>query len=82
MFPLDPPTEERGAPEARYANYCKVGHNAYEFLIDFGQLYTDHTIAVLHTRIVTNPGFAKDMLETLAASVDAYERQFGVIGQP
>ena len=73
--------EERGDPEARYANYCKVGHNAYEFLIDFGQLYTNERTAALHTRIVTNPGFAKDMLEILAASVDAYERQFGVIEQ-
>ena len=74
--------EERGDPEARYANYCKVGHNAYEFLIDFGQFYVEHPAAALHTRIVTNPGFAKEMLETLAESIQAYERQFGVIEHP
>jgi hypothetical protein len=26
-------------PEGRYANYFQIGHNAFEFIIDFGQGY-------------------------------------------
>jgi len=74
--------EERGDPEGRYANYCKVGHNALEFLIDFGQLYTDEARATLHTRIVSHPQFAKELLTTLGESVRQYERVFGVIDSP
>ena len=27
--------------EGRYSNYFKVGHNAFEFVIDFSQFYTE-----------------------------------------
>jgi hypothetical protein len=64
---------------ARYANYIKVGHNAVEFLMDFGQFYADSTGAVVHTRIVTNPIYAKAFLVTLGESVEAYEREYGEI---
>jgi Protein of unknown function (DUF3467) len=68
-----------GDPYARYANYVKVGHNAVEFLIDFGQFYSDSVGAAVHTRIVTNPIYAKAFLVTLTESVEAYERQYGEI---
>lgn len=29
---------DRGELEGRYANTFKVGHNAFEFLVDFGQV--------------------------------------------
>ena len=32
------PPGEAAELEGRYANYFKVGHNAFEFLLDFGQL--------------------------------------------
>lgn len=65
--------------EGKYANYFKVGHNALEFVIDFGQFYVDNGEVRLHTRIVTNPTYAKAMLETLRESIDQYERAFGII---
>jgi hypothetical protein len=65
--------------EGRYANYFKVGHNALEFIIDFGQHYSGTEEAELYTRIVTSPCYAKFLLETLKASVDQYEKAFGVI---
>ena len=40
--------------EARYSNDFKVGHNAFEFLLDFGLFYPDSSEARLHTRIVTH----------------------------
>ena len=65
--------------EGRYANYFKVGHNAFEFLLDFGQLYADSQRARLHTRIITNPVYAKALFETLGASIKRYEDAFSTI---
>jgi len=63
-------------PESRYANYFQIGFNAYEFLIDFGLLYPPDE-GHFHTRIVTNPGLARDLSETLGRSLRDHEREFG-----
>jgi Protein of unknown function (DUF3467) len=65
--------------EGRYANYFKVGYNAFEFVLDFGQYYTEDEGAQLHTRIVTGPSYAKALLEFLQDCIDKYELDFGVI---
>ncbi len=65
--------------EGRYANYFKVGHNALEFVIDFGQHYSGTQEAELYTRIVTNPCYAKFLLEILMESIEQYEKAFGDI---
>lgn len=79
MFDEAEPCREPGALERRYANYFEVGHNAVEFLLDFGQLYSEGESAQLHSRIVTSPAYAKAMLRTLEESVHRYENEFGVI---
>jgi len=68
-----------GELEGRYANYFKVGHNALEFLLDFGQFYAESQVAHFHTRIITNPTYAKALLGLLRESVAQYEQTFGVI---
>ena len=65
--------------EGRYSNYFKVGHNAFEFVLDFGQFYPENGDPQLHTRIITNPIYVKNLLETLRESVGSYERKFGAI---
>jgi hypothetical protein len=65
--------------EGRYANYFKVGHNAFEFLLDFGQFYSGSDRAQIHTRIVTSPAYAKELLATLRDSIDQFELSFGII---
>ncbi len=65
--------------EGRYANYFKVGYNAFEFVIDFGQHYTEARGAQLHTRIVTGPGYAKELLHFLQDRIERYESDFGSI---
>jgi Protein of unknown function (DUF3467) len=65
--------------EGRYANYFEVGHNAFEFLLDFGQFYPDRQQARLYTRIITYPIYAKAMLKTLGESLERYEQTFGAI---
>ncbi|MCZ7627040.1 MAG: DUF3467 domain-containing protein [Candidatus Methylomirabilis sp.] len=75
----DPP--EGGLLEGRYANYFTVGYNAFEFLLDFGQFYPEGKEARLHTRIITNPIYAKTLLELLRESIDRYEQTFGHIAE-
>ena len=75
-------TKHEGAHEAhelegRYANYFKVGYNAFEFVLDFGQHYAEGKGAQLHTRIVTGPSYAKELLKFLQDCVERYESDFG-----
>ncbi len=65
--------------EARYANYFQVGHNAFEFVIEFGQLYSEDTAPLLHTRVVTNPIYVKDLLTILQDALSQHERQYGPV---
>ena len=62
--------------EGRYANFFKIGFNAFEFVFDFGQHYSESDEAELYTRIITNPHSARELLETLRASIDEYEENF------
>jgi hypothetical protein len=68
--------------EGRYANGFQVGHNAFEFVLDFQQEYADAPGARTLTRVVTSPAYAKAFLEILAASVARYEKEFGTIVTP
>ena len=67
--------------EGRYANYFKVGHNAFEFVIDFGQYYPETDQADLYTRIITSPAYAKAFLETLTKSIKQYEKKYWSISK-
>jgi hypothetical protein len=60
-----------------YANYFQIGQTASEFVIDFGQQYQGRPPIACHTRIVTSPGYARALLETLADAVAAYSARFG-----
>lgn len=73
------PSQDAEKIEGRYANHFKVGHNAFEFVLDFGQLYPESEEAQLLTRIITSPIYAKALLETLRKSIERYEQAFGVI---
>lgn len=68
-----------GGIEGKYANYFQIGHNAFEFVLDFGQLYSDGRPEYFHTRIVTGPSYAKELLKVLGDSVGQYEEKFGLI---
>jgi len=65
--------------DGRYSNFFKVGCNAFEFLLDFGQAYADSDEDNVHTRIVTTPTYARALSELLIASLRHYERHFGQI---
>ena len=65
--------------EGRYANNFKIGHNAFEFVLEFGQFYVEEKKVHLHTRIITSPVYAKALLKTLKESIDRYEQTIGTI---
>jgi hypothetical protein len=65
--------------EGRYANAFQVGHNAFEFLLDFGQVAPESEQIHFYTRIITSPAYAKALLGTLRESIDRYEQTFGAI---
>ena len=77
--------EQRSELEGQYANYFRVGYNAVEFVLDFGQFYLDEERPRLHTRIVTSPVYARALSETIRHSLTDYERTHGTIpdtGEP
>ena len=65
--------------EGKYANYFKVGHNAFEFVLDFGQYYSESEEAELYTRIITSPCYAKELFETLQNAIRQFEQTYGTI---
>jgi hypothetical protein len=64
--------------EGRYTNYFRIGHNAFEFLVEFGQMYAGQR-EQMHSRMVLGPSHAKELLRVLGRSIEAYEQQFGEI---
>ena len=73
----DPP--RRRVPLAAYANYFEVGHNAFEFLIDFGQFQPDAGEVTLHSRMATGPVHAKLLAQLLADAIARFEAENGEI---
>lgn len=65
--------------EGRYANTFKVGQNAFEIVIDFGQSYDEGKREIFHTRIVSSPFYANILLTILQDSIKSYEKAFGAI---
>ena len=63
--------------EGRYANHFAVGHNAFEFLLDFGQFFPDGGCARVHTRIIISPVYVNVFGETLRKSIEQYDDMFG-----
>jgi hypothetical protein len=66
-------TKGVAAKEGRYANFFQVGHNAFEFLLEFGQ--QDRGI---HTRIYVSPQYARVLSDLLIETLRQHEREFGV----
>ena len=73
-------TRRKGkAPLARYANYFEIGHNAFEFVVDCGQVEPDSGDILLHSRFALGPTHAKLLANLLADAVARFEADNGVI---
>lgn len=64
--------DEQNAAHALYANYMRVGHNAFEFFLDFGQRFEDTGEEQFHTRIVTSPEHFESFVGTALGSLEGY----------
>jgi uncharacterized protein DUF3467 len=65
--------------DGKYSNYFMVGHNAFEFLLDFGHCSPEDEEGRFHTRIIASPNCAKALFELFRESIDRYESSFGLI---
>jgi len=63
---------------AKYANWFNIGHDNFEFVLDFGQSHADIE-AITHTRLVLGPAYAKLLAKLLNESLGRYEEAFGAI---
>jgi hypothetical protein len=63
--------------EGRYANFFQIGHNAFEFLLEFGQQEGDEN--AIHTRIYVSPQHARILGNLLLDTLQQHERIFGRI---
>jgi len=66
-------------PVGKYSNYIKVGFNAHEFVIDFGQAYEEEGSVDYHTRVITSPAYMREMLITLGESLADYQESYGYL---
>jgi Protein of unknown function (DUF3467) len=58
--------------EGRYANFFQIGHNAFEFLLEFGQQE-----GKIHTRIYVSPPHARMLCDLLSDTLAEHARIFG-----
>jgi uncharacterized protein DUF3467 len=65
--------------EGRYANYFEIGHNAFEFLLDLGQLGLETEPARIYLRVVTSPAGARRLCQLLNEALIQYRESFGAI---
>jgi hypothetical protein len=85
MISKDKAPPKKNKIKGRYANYFKVGYNAYEFIIDFCRYYPKSDFcseiekAELCERIITSPVYAKALMNILLKSIKEYEDTFGFI---
>lgn len=64
----------RKSEEGRYANYFQIGHNAFEFLLEFGQQE-----GKIHTRIYVSPPHARILCNLLSDTLEQHARIFGEV---
>lgn len=65
--------------EGRYSNYAEIGHNATEFVFDFGQVWFDGTPVGVYVRVITNPETAQRLYDLLDQSLSQYRSSYGEI---
>jgi hypothetical protein len=65
--------------EGRYANYFKLGFDRDQFVLDFGQSFSEDVNPCYYVRIVTNPAYAEVLRQMLSKSLQEYEKEFGRI---
>jgi hypothetical protein len=61
----------------RYSNLLRISHTREEFILDFINVVPPQPVVV--SRIVTNPGHLKRIVQALAENLRRYEETFGAV---
>lgn len=75
----DEPVDRSLLGEGRYANYFEVGHNLFEFVLDFGQGGQENESIRIYVRIITTPEGAETLSRLLGEALGKYRQTFGPI---
>ena len=67
---------DRVQTEGKYANHFRIGHNAFEFVIDFAQAHDNQVATGSNTRVITTPAYAKLLSAMLDESIHQYEEKY------
>jgi hypothetical protein len=62
-------------PKGVYANHFQVGHNAFEFVLDFGVASPEEAEPRMHSRVITSPTLAGAFADLLEQSLREYEAE-------
>ena len=65
--------------QGTYVNFANIFHNPTEFILDFGRVVPGKPEVRVHSRIITTPFHAEQLLETLRQNIAQYETHFGPI---
>ncbi|MCD4828845.1 MAG: DUF3467 domain-containing protein [Candidatus Cloacimonetes bacterium] len=68
--------------EGTYSNMCMVTFSLSEFILDFGRFLPGLPDARILSRVVTSPQHAKNIMRTLQANIEKFEKQHGEIKLP
>jgi hypothetical protein len=60
----------------RYSNVFRVGFNAFEVVVEFGEQFSDDEHPSMHTRMITNPVFARGLVDSLNEALANYDRMY------
>lgn len=66
---------EDRTPKGVYANHFHVGHNVFEFVLDFGVASPEDADPRMHTRLITSPTLAGAFVSLLQQSLREYEAE-------
>ncbi len=65
--------------QGRYSNLVMLNHTETEFVFDFIYVQPQQPKAKVHSRTITSPRHAKQLLRALTENIKKYEDRFGTI---
>ena len=66
----------------QYTNLVMLNHTETEFCLDFLFIQPQQPRAKAHSRVITSPMHAKQLLRALSENIALYENKFGQIPEP
>ena len=63
-------------PIGRYMNVFRIGFNAFEVVIEFGERFDEGAPVAMHTRVITNPILARALVDSLTEALSNYDSTY------